>query len=46
MNDIRYKWNEANNSVGISSGVSLPQFKVVGHRQRTMEISLSTGTYF
>lgn len=43
MRDIRYKWNEGPNSVGVSSEVSLPQFKVLGHRQRAMEISLTTG---
>lgn len=44
MRDIRYKWNEGPNSVGVSKEVSLPQFKVLGHRQRAMEISLTTGT--
>lgn len=44
MRDIRYKWNEGANSVGVSNEVSLPQFKVLGHRQRDMEISLTTGT--
>lgn len=44
MRDIRYKWNEGPNSVGVSHEVSLPQFKVLGHRQRAMEISLTTGT--
>lgn len=43
MRDIRYKWNEGPNSVGVSNEVSLPQFKVLGHRQRAMEISLTTG---
>lgn len=43
MRDIRYKWNKGPTSVGVSSEVSLPQFKVLGHRQRTVEISLSTG---
>lgn len=45
MRDIRYKWNEGPNSVGVSNEVSLPQFKVLGHRQRAMEISLTTGTH-
>uniref|UniRef100_A0A1I8M4J7 Gamma-aminobutyric acid receptor subunit beta n=1 Tax=Musca domestica TaxID=7370 RepID=A0A1I8M4J7_MUSDO len=45
MRDIRYKWNEGPNSVGVSSEVSLPQFKVLGHRQRAVEISLTTGNY-
>lgn len=44
MRDIRYKWNEGPNSVGVSNEVSLPQFKVLGHRQRAHEISLTTGT--
>lgn len=29
--------------MGVSNEVSLPQFKVLGHRQRAMEISLTTG---
>ncbi|XP_071745406.1 gamma-aminobutyric acid receptor subunit beta isoform X5 [Lepeophtheirus salmonis] len=45
MSDIRYKWNDGLNSVQISSDVSLPQFKVLGHRQKTIEASLSTGNY-
>jgi hypothetical protein len=44
MNDIHYRWNDGLNSVQIASDVSLPQFKVVGHRQKTIEASLSTGT--
>ena len=45
MRDIRYKWNEGPNSVGVSHEVSLPQFKVLGHRQRASEISLTTGIF-
>ncbi|XP_047525077.1 gamma-aminobutyric acid receptor subunit beta-like [Pieris napi] len=46
VQDIRYKWNEGPNSVDISSEVkSLPQFKVLGHRQRAMEISRTTGNH-
>lgn len=45
MSDIRYKWNDGLDSVQISSDVSLPQFKVLGHRQKTIEASLSTGNY-
>jgi gamma-aminobutyric acid receptor subunit beta len=45
MSDIRYKWNDGLNSVQISSDVSLPQFKVLGHWQKTIEASLSTGNY-
>ena len=46
MSDIRYQWNDGINSVQISSDVSLPQFKVLGHRQKTIEASLSTGSTF
>ena len=45
MSDIRYKWNDGLNSVQVSGDVSLPQFKVLGHRQKTIEASLSTGEY-
>ena len=45
MSDIAYKWNDGLNSVQISSDTSLPQFKVMGHRQKTVEASLSTGNY-
>lgn len=43
MRDIRYKWNSGFKSVGISNEVQLPQFRVLGHRQRQTEINLSTG---
>lgn len=43
MSDIRYQWAKGLESVGVSSDVSLPQFKVLGHKQQAMEISLSTG---
>ena len=43
--DIRYKWNDGLNSVQISSDVSLPEFKVLGHRQKTIEAKLSTGRH-
>lgn len=45
MNDIRYKWNDGLNSVQISADVSLPEFKVIGHRTKRIEASLSTGNY-
>lgn len=44
MRDIRYKWNEGLSSVGVANDVSLPQFKVLGHRQTASEIALTTGT--
>jgi len=43
MSDIWYKWDKGIDSVGVSPDVSLPQFKVLGHRQQALEISLSTG---
>nr|WMV64427.1 GABA-gated anion channel Rdl subunit variant [Pardosa pseudoannulata] len=45
MRDIRYYWLKGENSVGMSSDVELPQFKVVGHRQRSKEVPLTTGNY-
>ncbi|PSN34524.1 Gamma-aminobutyric acid receptor subunit beta [Blattella germanica] len=45
MRDIRYKWHDGIKSVGISSEVQLPQFRVLGHRQRATEINLSTVGY-
>ncbi|OXA49894.1 gamma-aminobutyric acid receptor subunit beta [Folsomia candida] len=45
MSDLRYRWAKGLQSVGISSDVSLPQFKVTGHRQQAVEISLSSGNY-
>lgn len=45
MSDIRYKWAAGPGSVGMANDVSLPQFKVYGYRQKTYEISLSTGNY-
>lgn len=43
--DIRYNWNKGEHSIGISPEVQLPQFRVVGHRQKDKEIPLSTGNY-
>ncbi|XP_043680291.1 gamma-aminobutyric acid receptor subunit beta isoform X3 [Vespula pensylvanica] len=45
MRDIRYKWNAGLLSVGISNEVELPQFRVLGHRQRQTTIHLSTVGY-
>ncbi|GIY36772.1 gamma-aminobutyric acid receptor subunit beta [Caerostris extrusa] len=33
MRDIRYKWGDGEKSIGMSTDVQLPQFKVLGHRQ-------------
>jgi len=46
MRDIRYFWRDGLNSVGMSSEVELPQFRVLGHRQRATEINLTTGTHY
>lgn len=43
MRDIRYFWKDGLSSVGMSSEVELPQFRVLGHKQRAAEISLTTG---
>jgi len=45
MSDIRYKWNDGLNSVQVGYDVSVPNFRVIGHRQRLVEASLSSGNY-
>jgi gamma-aminobutyric acid receptor subunit beta len=45
MSDIRYKWARGATSVGVSNDLSLPQFRVLGYRQRAHDISLLTGNY-
>ena len=45
MAGIRYAWNDGATSVKLSPDVSLPEFKVLGHRQRLIEVSLSSGNY-
>ena len=45
MSDLRYRWNDGLNAIQISSDVSLPEFQVAGHRQKTIEASLSTGMF-
>ncbi|XP_031346791.1 gamma-aminobutyric acid receptor subunit beta isoform X4 [Photinus pyralis] len=45
MRDILYKWNSGSKSVGISNEVELPQFRVLGHRQRATVVNLTTGNY-
>ncbi|EDW40819.1 GM24889 [Drosophila sechellia] len=45
MRDIRYFWRDGLSSVGMSSEVELPQFRVLGHRQRATEINLTTVGY-
>ena len=41
----RYEWHDGFRSVQMSPDVSLPQFVVIGHRQRQIEVSLSSGNY-
>lgn len=43
MQDIQYKWHAGLTSVGISNEVELPQFRVLGHKQRETVFTLSTG---
>lgn len=43
MRDIRYHWKDGHSSVGMSNEVQLPQFRVLGHRQRATVITLTTG---
>ena len=45
MADLKYKWEDGNKSVQMSPDVALPQFLVLGHRQRFIEVSLSSGNY-
>lgn len=46
MSDIRFRWeNGDTNSVQVSPDVSTAEFSVVGHRQRLVEASLSSGNY-
>jgi len=45
MSDLRYKWEDVPRSVQMSPDVSLPQFNVLGHRQRLVEVSVSSGNY-
>ncbi|CAG9558749.1 unnamed protein product [Danaus chrysippus] len=45
MRDIRYHWKDGLMSVGMSNEVQLPQFRVLGHRQRATVVTLTTGNY-
>ena len=40
MSDLKYAWNSGHNSVQMSPDVSLPQFNILGHRQRLIEVTL------
>merc|ERR1719410_42101 len=45
MSDLKFRWEDGNKSVQMSPDVALPQFLVLGHRQRLVEVSLSSGNY-
>merc|ERR1719477_294293 len=45
MSDLKYAWQDDEKSVQMSPDVALPQFNVLGHRQRLVEVSLSSGNY-
>ena len=45
MSDLKYAWQDGETSVKMSPDVQLPQFLVLGHRQRLVEVSLSSGNY-
>ena len=45
MADLKYAWNDGTTSVKMSPDLQLPQFLVLGHRQRLVEVSLSSGNY-
>ena len=45
MSDLKYAWNDGETSVKMSPDLQLPQFLVLGHRQRLVEVSLSSGNY-
>jgi len=45
MSDLKYAWNSGETSVQMSPDVALPQFNVLGHRQRLVEVSLTSGNY-
>ena len=38
MSDLKYSWHGGHDSVQMSPDVSLPQFNVLGHRQRLIEV--------
>ena len=46
MNDVIHQWNDGLNSVQISNAVSLPEWKVLGHREKNIQASLSTGNLY
>ena len=45
MIDLKFRWEDGEKSVQMSPDVALPQFNILGHRQRIVEASLSSGNY-
>lgn len=45
MADIRYRWAKNEGSVGIVEHLELPQFRLLGHRQKMSLVTLSTGKF-
>merc|ERR1719410_2128925 len=45
MSDLKFRWEDGEKSVQMSPDVALPQFNILGHRQRIVEASLSSGNY-
>jgi len=45
MSDIKFRWEDGKNSVRMSPDSNVPQFNILGHRQRIIEASLSSGNY-
>ena len=43
--DLKFRWEDGDKSVQMSPDVALPQFNILGHRQRIVEASLSSGNY-
>ena len=43
--DLKFRWEDGEKSVQMSPDVALPQFNILGHRQRIVEASLSSGNF-
>lgn len=43
MSDIIYQWQDEKKGVGMEDSLKLPQFEIVGHKQHSKVINLSTG---
>eukprot|EP00090_Calanus_glacialis_P010258 TRINITY_DN18642_c0_g1_i1.p1 TRINITY_DN18642_c0_g1~~TRINITY_DN18642_c0_g1_i1.p1 ORF type:complete len:401 (+),score=73.27 TRINITY_DN18642_c0_g1_i1:56-1258(+) len=45
MSDLKFRWEDGERSVQLSPDVALAEFNILGHRQRIIEASLSSGNY-